>query len=893
MLISLVSFAQKGIIRGKVTDQDNLPLPGAIISIDAKKTMTDFNGNYVILSLENGKHTLGTSYMGYKSQTTEVTLDNKAVVVNFVLKSDVNSLNEVVIKGSIGSGQAKALNKQKNNINVTNVIAADQVGKFPDSNIGDAIKRIPGIAVQNDQGEARNIIVRGLATQLNSVTINGQRIPSAEAENRNVQLDLIPSDMVQAVEVNKVLTPDMEGDAIGGSVNLVTRTAIGRRITATIGYGQSPIRETPIYNAALVISDRFFNNKLGAVVTASIQRNEFGSDNIEFEWDNSDLNGNFIAEHDIRRYDLTRQRESVALNLDYKFNDKNKVYFNGVYNTRNDWENRYRLRFKNDETDNAGIFETEVRRQTKGGLNKDSRLEKQQIQSYALNGEHIFNHDIKLDWKASYSKASEERPDERYISYRQKDLEFRQNLNNTKVPYMVPANGDYNDFSKFELREITDENQYTAEENYNFKADLLYPVLDNLTLKAGYQYQLKDKLRNNDFAEYEPTSDLTNVPFTDKTLNDFGPGSRYASGNFVTEEYLTSLDLQNSTLFDKSDLEDEYLPGNYIAEENVNSFYGMATLEVDENFTILGGLRVEKTSIDYSGYRFDSEGNAATVRLNDSQDYTNWLPNLQFKYNVNNTVVRLAYSNSIARPNYYDLVPYQYLNSDDFEFEEGNPNLEPTKSMNFDLMMEQYFSSVGIFSVGFFHKTLNNFIFTYREDGYIDAGFPGETFEYSQSRNGDKATIYGIEASLQTKLGFIHEKLNNFNLYLNYTNTNSDATGIEGREDENLDLAGAVKHMFNSSLAYETKKLTLRASLNYAGDYIDEYGGESFEDRYYDSQTFVDLNGNYEIAKGLRIFADVKNLTNQSLRYYQGSKNFTMQNEYYGIMWNVGVKYNF
>lgn len=895
MLISMISFAQKGIIRGKVTDENNLPLPGAIIAVDDYKMITDFDGNYIVINVLNANHSVTTSYLGFASQRKEVMVKDNTIVLNFTLEPEVNSLNEVIIKGSIGKGQAKALNKQKNNINVTNVVAADQVGKFPDSNIGDALKRIPGIAVQNDQGEARNIIVRGLATQLNSVTLNGERIPSAEGDNRNVQLDLIPSDMVQAIEVNKVVTPDMDGDAIGGSVNLVTRAANAKRIVATVGYGQNLIRETPIYNASVIVSDRFFNNKLGAVITGSIQTNEIGSDNVEFEWAEGDYNDLYIAEHDIRRYDLTRQRESVALNLDYKLNHNNTLYFNGVYNTRKDWENRYKLRFKNDEVENTpGVFETEVIRETKGGTEKDARLEKQQIQSYSLKGEHVFK-TVKLDWTTSYSKASEERPNERYMIYTQEGLNFRQNLNNTESPYMIPDNDDYNDFSLFEFDELTEENQWTYEENYNFKTNVEIPLNKKLKVKTGYKFQLKSKVRDNNFTEYDPIEEITNIAFSDYTLDDFQAGKRYVSGNFVTEGSIGSLALKNTALYDGALKLDEFVPGNYKAEENINAGYGMLTANVYENLIVLVGLRVENTNIDYTGYRIDVEkaGDLSDVTaLNATKNYTNVMPNLQVKYAVNNDVIRLAYSNSIARPNYYDLVPYQEINSEDLEFSEGNPTLKATESLNFDLMFEHYFSSVGIFSFGAFHKTLDNFIFNYVTDDYQDTILEGD-FEYSQKRNGDQAEVYGIEAALQTKLGFIHKKLNDFNLYLNYTHTNSTATGIEGRESEDLELAGAVDNMFNASLAYETKKLTLRASLNHASDYIDEYGDEAFEDRYYDVQTFVDLNGNYEILKGLRLFGEVKNLTNQSLRYYQGSKDYTMQNEFYGVNWSMGVKYNF
>ncbi|MBL6729850.1 MAG: TonB-dependent receptor plug domain-containing protein, partial [Bacteroidia bacterium] len=135
----------------------------------------------------------------------------------------VTTLEEVVVDGYFG-GLSKALKQQKNNLNITNVVTADQAGKYPDDNVGEALRRISGISVQNDQGEARNIVMRGFGTQLNSVTLNGDRLPSAEGDNRNIQLDLIPTNMIEAIVVKKSLTPDMEGDAIGGSVNLITRS---------------------------------------------------------------------------------------------------------------------------------------------------------------------------------------------------------------------------------------------------------------------------------------------------------------------------------------------------------------------------------------------------------------------------------------------------------------------------------------------------------------------------------------------------------------------------------------------------------------------------------------------------------------------------------------------
>ena len=247
---------------------------------------------------------------------------------------DTLMLQEVIVSGYF-EGLSKALDQKKNNVNITNVVTADQAGKFPDDNVGDALKRISGISVQNDLGEARNIVARGFGTLLNSVTLNGDRLPSAEGDNRNIQLDLIPTNMIESIEVRKTLTPDMEADAIGASVNLVTRSnPRGFRASATFSAGGNPIRNGGSNsNIAFVLSDNF-SDKLSYSLSGTIQTKDYGSDNIEFAWngpnDWSDPDKGEIEEMDIRRYDVKRTRRSVSMNLDYNINDKNYIYFKSI-----------------------------------------------------------------------------------------------------------------------------------------------------------------------------------------------------------------------------------------------------------------------------------------------------------------------------------------------------------------------------------------------------------------------------------------------------------------------------------------------------------------------------------------------------------------------------------
>ena len=267
------NVTKQGTVRGRIIDATKQTLPGASIYIEKLHTgvTSDVNGFYTFSNLDPGTYTVKVSYVGYSPVELKITIPAGRTLEKDVVLNEGVELQEVVVGGAF-QGQRRAINSQKNNMGITNVVSADQVGKFPDSNIGDALKRISGINVQYDQGEARFGQVRGTSADLSSVTINGNRVPSAEGDTRNVQLDLIPADMIQTIEVNKVVTADMDGDAIGGSINLVTKNSPYKRtIAATAGTGYNWVSEKAQLNLGFTYGDRFFNDKLGLIVSAPIR----------------------------------------------------------------------------------------------------------------------------------------------------------------------------------------------------------------------------------------------------------------------------------------------------------------------------------------------------------------------------------------------------------------------------------------------------------------------------------------------------------------------------------------------------------------------------------------------------------------------------------------------
>jgi TonB-dependent receptor len=925
-LVTLMGYAQKGIVSGKILDAaDKFPLPGAMIQITGqnKYTISDSNGRYEFLNVSPGAYQIEISYIGYSPATDKVTIvEGKNTVVNFNLKTAGTELNEVVV-GDVLKGQAKALNQQKTNKNIGNIISSDQVGRFPDANVGDALKRVPGITMQNDQGEARNIIIRGLAPSLNSVTLNGDRIPSAEGDNRNVQMDLIPSDMVSTIEVNKTLTPDMDADAIGGSVNLVTRATPNReRISATLAGGYLPIRDKASYTAGLVYGNRFLDSKLGMVVSGSYNNNDYGSDNIENVWSKDEFGNDYLSKAEIRQYDVQRIRRSAAVALDYKFNDNNTIFANAMYNWRDDRENRYRVTYDNIEPIYAGEsitgYTARVKRQTKGGVdndrNKNRRLEDQRVQNYALRGEHLLSSELDLDWSVNYSTAREYRPGERYVEYRQKGVAATQDLSDERLP-LLTTTGEALD--KFKFDSVTENTNDTDESELGAKVNIRFPFSiipsEKGRIRTGLRMRLKEKSRNNNFFSYTPINNdmvtLATVPTVAFDGNGFNPGNKYVAGTFASAAYLGGLDLNNATLFDGQAEPSEFLSVNYNAKENIFATYVRWDQDFNDKLSMIFGFRVENTRIDYTGNRVLDESELETQISNDNS-YTNVMPGISFKYNATeNLIVRAAATTALARPNYYDLAPYVNNIASDREISAGNPDLKATYSYNYDLMVENYFKSVGLISGGAFYKNLNDFVYKYSTNQFSNANFAanfpnqinpipaGEEWKFVQSKNGNKVDVYGFEVALQRQLDFLPGKfLKGFGVYLNYTYTKSKAKGIadeDGNERKNVTLPGTAPHMFNGSLSWENKRFSARVSTNFTADYIDVLGADASEDSYYDKQFFVDANAAFKITRNLRLFAEANNITNQPLRYYQGVKAHTQQLEYYQGRYNFGLKLDF
>jgi len=882
-----------GAIRGRIMDDlMNSVLPGATIMQKGTNngTTSDVNGEF-FLRVPVGDVEVEISYIGFKKYSEVVSVIDATVKdVEIKMISDATELQDVVITGVL-QGQQRALNQQKSADNIKNIVSADQIGRFPDPNVAEALQRVPAVNVERDQGEGRYVLVRGLAPQFTNISINGEQIPSPEAGVRYVALDAVPADQLASIEVSKSLTPDMDGDAIGGSVNLITRTAqseeLGVHASGLMGYND--ISGKANFQGSLELSKRFLNNKLGIMINSSYYETERGSEN--WERDGSDL--------ELRDYGLTRTRLGLSSTIDYKLNDKNEIYFRTIYNRFTDREQRRRYIFVPSE---SSFDDNEIER-----LSKD-RLEKQIVTSFNLGAKHKLSR-FNLDYEVSYSQAIQDTPFDNEIAsvaevdQLSTDFETDVKFPSFTVNDLPHTNSEniYLDNSIYEFDEVVMGNTYAKDVNKTAKFNIEVPYnagkADGI-LKFGGKVRFKEKsfdITENVFG-YTGSEDLTLDQYAGGPVNDDFLGNRYAlRANADPDKFIKYFNA-NRDQFELSvddKLTTEAIEA-YNATEDVYAGYLMTKLQWSK-LMLLGGFRYEHTKVVYNSFSVVNE--SEIIPEEGRTDYGYLLPQLHIRYKVNeSTNLRAAVTRSYARPNFSDIIPAQEININEGEGTIGNAQIKPVSATNIDILTEKYFGSVGILSGGVFYKRLNDFIFTKRFESTDYPGSEGLPIDITQSQNGEDASLLGFEVAYQQNLTFLPGFLKGLSVYANYTFTNSIAK-IQSREDvdqtEKIRLPGQANHVGNFSLAYDVKRFNIRMSANFNGEYISEIGESVDEDLFVKDRVQLDATATVTITPKLRFFAEFLNITNQAFEVYQGTEDHYIQREFYSWWTRVGLKLDF
>jgi TonB-dependent receptor len=886
-------------IRGRVTlGGANHPAPDATIDVEGHIVHADDNGAFVVQDLSSGPHKLTVRYVGLPDVIVNATAsDNPAST-----EVQLSEIDEVVVSG-YREAERKALQSKYAAETIQESIYADDVGKLPDQNVAEAVKRLPGVSVANDQGEGRYVIIRGINPNLVNVTINGQNAPVPEPEGRQIKLDDIPSAMIGSVDVIKSLTPDRDANAIAGQVDIGTLSAFQRNKEffangrAYIGHydlnGKSPMGGD-VTAGGIFGSD----NQFGAVLSFNYDRRPIRSENIQGST-NWRTVGGFTVPDDfrIRDYNLVRKRVGGVANFDWHPSDAVKLHWRSTYSTFSDNEIRDQFRL---EIGTAITGQTS----TTGNLNTRGtrfiRRREEDDKTFNTNVGGVFDVGSgTLDADFTYSRAEKTDPLRSEYQFRTGTTAIGAAYDVSASPYIVVPNAAGYNPALFAANSVNYDRRIAVDKLYQAAVNYKLPIEvgDNSYVKAGAKLASTIKTNNRDYETYTLSGfTLDDVDYTIGHNTTFD--GRYVVGpriSYPGAEALLASRPSVKTLSVSGSLVND-LANDYEVREKVWAAYAMASFKFD-SLTVIPGVRVENTDDDLQAKLITATSVLHNTPFNTTggRSYTNVFPGVNVRYDVEkNLVVRGAVTTSIGRPNYSDLPPYISIDTGAGTVTQGNPNLKPLKAVNGDISVEYYLPSQGVIAVSAFYKHI--------DDPTYLSGVPGQSGTFggqsltnvlvTKPLNADSAIVKGIELNAQTQLTFLPSPLDGFGVGGNITFVDSKERGLFGRTDE-VALTLQSNTVASAQLYYEKDGFAARVAYSYRAPYLDTVGTNAATDQFTDSNGSLDARVSYDVISNAQVFLEGANLTDAPWRRYIGVKQQMAEIEHYGWSAKVGLQLKF
>lgn len=909
-----------GTIAGRVGDRSESAFFGdaevEIVELSRRTTTRD-DGRFTFAGVPAGDYTVRVSYLGAPAETVSVSVSaGGRADVAIAVGADVDSADNILIVGS-RANLSSAINDKRNSSRVQDGVSADFIGQFPDQNVTEAAQRIPGVAINRDQGEGRFISVRGINPNLNAVTVNGIDLPSAEGDQRQVALDVIPSDVLSKLTVVKSLTPDLDANSIGGTIQIESATAFDRSGFYATGsaeghYNQLRDKVSPRLSAAASNIFETGVGEIGIYGAISYFDRQLGSDGIENgDGQVDEIDGTlFPVTAEPRDYVLSRKRLGATLNLDWRVNDNVSFYVRQLYSRFTDDERQGGTIFEPDPDDGDNIVEAGPTRLLLANQEVESyasqRKETQTIYSVAFGGQNRAG-DLMVDYQIDYSQAGENNPDYAesifVADFSDTDTLVGTDLSDPRRPLIISQGSGFADPSAYELDEVIREDSRTLDQRYSGRIDFtLDGAFGDLpgAIKTGAKVALRSRNSNLDARIYGG-ADL------DATVADFlNPDVDYPLGLIAPQNdprAVADFVRANQAAFDDDfDEEGGFIDSNaedYRVTEDIYAGYVMGTVDLGD-LRLVGGVRVEHTEYAARGNEVTLDEEArelslAAIRIDDS--YTDFLPSLNARWRASEKLqLRAAYFRAVVRPIYEQNRPAALFERDDegvIEAEAGNPDLERFKADNFDVGVEYYPGSSSVISAGAFYKRLQNPTF-----GIDLAGTDGfEGFDvYSTFINGETADVLGFEANIQQDLDFLPSPLDGLLIAANYTFTDASArVPLPDGTTRDAVLPFQSRHTANASIGYDKYGFQFRAALSYRDRILDEIGDPSDPagDVFIDEHLQIDLTAAYQLTPGVRVFGQLSNLNNRPLYSYAGNRDVNVQFEEYRLSASLGLRVTF
>jgi len=869
LLIPLLLFfgiaANAQTIKGKVTDAATKePMVGATVQIKSagKSQFVQLDGYFTFKNVKAGNYVLEFSFVSYKTKELNVTVtDGKVTTVNVEMEPVAKELSSVNIVENDNSTDKRARTLEKNASEVVNIVSARTIELSPDVTVANVTQRVSGVTIErSNSGEGRYPIIRGMEKRYINTLVNGIKISSPDNKSRFIPLDLFPAELLERLEVSKTLTPSMEGDAIGGTINLVMKDAPAKTLLQAnfaVGYnaifagrnfeqfdrssinksapsevngsnyaavpGDFPAQNLHFSNMAnpintnfgITVGDRFgADKKLGVIVSTSYQDNFTGNNSTYFlpSAQPSVNNIPYFTDLQARTYSTESRRIGLNNKFDYKFNSRNKISLVNVFVRLDD----YQTRKISDTIALNSLIDAQAR----------SKWQYQSIYNSSLQGIHQLSDALKFDWSLDYSQANNHVPDQAEFTHE----------------YQIVASAGSAD----KLQGMTRIWTHNSDQDYSAYLNLT----DNFKLlDRKFELKIGGLERNKTRTSYYNSYSLTPVLGALYTNID--------NANFIFKNTGASLFTPDGN--------------NYNFIENVAATYAQGKWQLTDKLEALGGLRMEYTKQNYSTQLAD-----AVTAKNGVINYTDFLPSGVLKYAfTGNENLRLSYYRALARPSFAELIPDGQTG--EVYKEQGNPvGLNHTTADNIDLRYELFPKNADEILLGVFYKKIHNPI----EYALVTSGNTTLATSTSAVSSGTTAVLTPVNNQDATNYGFeavFTKYFGPFGVIANYTYTKSQTTtskyyvfrndqGIVTvrTQDETTPLQGQSDNVGNLSLVYRNDKLglNLQGALVYTGSRI-AFVNPAYGLDYWQAPTEqVDFSVEKTIGKRFSVFGKANNLTN-------------------------------
>lgn len=769
------------------------------------------------------------------------------------------------------------------------------------------MKRLPGLSVANDQGEGRYVIIRGIDPNLVNVALNGQTLPAPEPDGRQVKLDDLPSALIQSITVTKSLLPSQDANAIGGEVNIRTKTAFDSAkpffFDARGSVGWYALNNKVPFEIDGTAGGRFgAHHQFGAVVSVNYSKRPIESENFQATTAYTVRSGvSFPDQGGLRDYNLTRTRLGIVGNFDWRPNDAVKIYVRSSYSQFKDAETRDQDRLDAITFTNSpqptGAFTA------RGSVLVRRRIEDDNTKSITLGGD--FDLPVgKLSVSGGFTRAVKLDPIRSEFRFRTGNNAVSGTYDVSPRPFVfdpfVGADPSRYIFNSFNL-----ETRQASEDLWQVRADYTVPLGlgDDSSIAVGGKYLDRRKRNNQDRTNYGTVSgssgsasfQLPSVSFIADTSfygSDFtfGPRIDYdAARAFLNSNPNVARVNATSSLADS-------LSSDYLVREKIVAGYIEARLRFG-GLTIIPGVRVEHTEDDDRATVVDANS-TLTDGFNSfgTKSYTDAFPGLNLRYEARrDLVLRGAVTTSIGRPNYADLAPFVLVeDGTPPAISLGNPGLNPYYAVNLDASAEYYPNKDSIVSVGLFWKHIDNPIynFTERQTNVTFAGVLYASADVTQAVNADDQILRGVEVNVQTQFTGLPGILSGFGISGNYAHISGHANATAIRAG-NIPLASQSGDVGNVQLFFEKYGLAARLAYNYRSAFLDTVGDSAATDQFTDANGQLDFHISYQIIPQVTIFGDATNLTDVPFRRYIGVPANLIERERYSYQLRGGVQIHF